>query len=150
MIDEVIKRSKIVEVAKTWLGTPFHDCAGVKSCGVDCAYLPVRVVNEAKILDHVLPDPPVYSPQIMLHCQPDQREIYIETIKNHTREIKESEARQGDFVVYKVGRIFSHGGIIVSWPNYIIHPIRGRGVIGSHGTEEGFLRRRARRFFSLF
>lgn len=146
------KRERIVEVAKTWIGTPFHDKAAVKHYGVDCAYFPRAVAEESGVLKDVsLPD---YSPQIMLHVMSyapeDIREPYITTIKKYMREIAEADVRPGDVVVYHVGRCFSHGAIVVEWPHYILHPIKDRGVIGSHGTEEGFLKGRSRRFFSLF
>ena len=141
------KRDAVVREALTWCGTKFHDCVGIKGVGVDCAYFIVRVFNAAKILSYTVPDPPRYSPQMMLHSS---QELYVPTLLNHTREITEQEVKPGDVVVYKVGRSFSHGGIVVEWPNYLIHPIRGRGVIGSHAAEEGFLWRRARRYFSLF
>ena len=38
-------RNRIVAEALTWIGTPFHDCAGIRGVGVDCAYFPIRVIN---------------------------------------------------------------------------------------------------------
>jgi len=139
-------RERIVVVALTWINTPFHDCCGIKGVGVDCAYFPIRVVNESRLFDEI-PDPPPYSPQIMLHSN---AELYLPTILRYAREITEAAVKPADFVLYKVGRSFSHGAIVVRWPEYVIHPIRDRGVVGSHGTEEGFLRRRERRYFTLF
>lgn len=143
---EVAERLRIVEVAKTWMNTPFHDCAGIKGIGVDCAYLPIRILNETGLFDRI-PDPPPYSPQVMLHRND---EPYLAMIQMYMHEIPEAHAKPADMVLYKVGRSFCHGGIIVEWPGFIIHPIRDRGVIGSHGIEEGFLFRKPRRFFSLF
>jgi len=138
-------RARIVEVAKSWLNTPFHDCAGIKGVGVDCAYLPVCVLNESGL--KLIPKPPEYATQMMLHSD---EELYLQLILRYMREITEAEVKPGDFVLYRVGRTFSHGAIVAEWPNFVIHPVRDRGVIGSHGTEEGFLRRRPRRYFSLF
>jgi len=140
-------RARIVEVAKSWQNTPFHDCAGLKGVGVDCAYLPIRVLNEVKFFERDIPDPAPYSPQVMLHSE---EELYLPVITKYTREIEESQVKPADFVLYHVGKSWSHGAIVVEWPGYVIHPVRDRGVIGSHGTEEGLLRRRRRRYFTLF
>jgi len=143
--DEV--RKAIIEEALTWCNTPFHDRAGIKNVGVDCAYLPIRVLNSVRFLPEEIPDPDPYSPQIMLHSK---EELYLPIVKKYMHEIQESEVKPADFVLYRVGHSFSHGAIVIEWPNFVIHPVRDRGVIGSHGIEEGFLRRRPRRFFSLF
>ena len=144
---ELAARTEIVRVALTWIGTPFHDCAGVKGVGVDCAYFPIRVVNESGIMGGAIPDPAPYSPQVMLHSH---EELYLPVIARYAREISERAVGPGDFVLYRVARSFSHGAIVVRWPDYVLHPVRDRGVIGSHGKEEGFLRRRERRYFTLF
>jgi cell wall-associated NlpC family hydrolase len=147
-------RRRVVEVAKTWLGTPFEDGCGVKGRGVDCAYLPIRVYAEAGLIDDF--DPPHYSPQIMFHTN---TELYVDTLLTYSREIEERDVAPGDVVLYRVGRrvgarqgfrSFNHGAIVVEWPHYTIHPIVGAGVVGLHGTAEGMLFRKARRYFSYF
>jgi cell wall-associated NlpC family hydrolase len=140
-----VARELIVQIAMTWCGTPFHDGAGIKGVGVDCAYFPGRVAEEAGLIQNFQLAP--YSPQCMLHSK---EEIYIPTLEKYAHEITEEKVQPGDVVVYRVGHTFSHGGIVVKWPEFILHPIRDRGVIGSHATEEGFLRRRPKRFFSFF
>jgi cell wall-associated NlpC family hydrolase len=148
MTPEQEARKRVVEIALTWVDTPFHDgdaCKGIKGVGVDCAYLPGRVGEEAGLFQNFELEP--YSPQMMLHSS---EERYVTTILKYAHEITEAEVQPGDVVIYKVGRSFSHGGIVIRWPDFILHPVRDRGVIGSHGTEEGFLRRRQRRFFSFF
>ena len=140
-------RQLITDVAETWLNTPFVDGQGLKGAGVDCAYFPCRVYAEVGIIKPF--NPPYYSPQLMLHSDNDH--TYVETIKKWGgREIPESEVGRGDMVLYFVERTYAHGGIIIKWPDLIIHPIRNRGVIYSHGTNEGFFQRRKRRFFTVF
>ena len=36
-------REKIVAEARSWIGTPYHNCADIKGVGVDCGMLLVRV-----------------------------------------------------------------------------------------------------------
>jgi cell wall-associated NlpC family hydrolase len=146
-VQESLMRQRVIEIAKTWLNTPFVDQNGVKAAGVDCAYFPCRVFAEAGLIEPF--NPPYYSPQLMLHSDNDR--TYVDTIeKCGGREITEDQAQIADLVLYYVDRAYAHGGIIVNWPDLIIHPIRNGGVILSHGTREGFFQRRKRRFFTVF
>ena len=151
-------RKQITEEAISWSNTPYHDGAGIKHVGVDCAYYPLRVYQSVgRIpLDFVVPQ---YSPQQWLNSFSKAEKIHLK-IEDKTflnivqrfarREITEEEVLPGDFVLYKVAASWTHGGIIIDWPHYMLHPIKGRGVIGSHGVKEGFLNKRPRRFFSVF
>jgi cell wall-associated NlpC family hydrolase len=151
-------RKKIAEEALTWRKTPYHDHAGIKFVGVDCAHFPLRVFQAVDRIpkDFVVP---YYSPQQWLNS-PSQKDKFHLRVEDKTflnivlqfakREIKEEEVQPGDFVIYKVVASWTHGGIIIKWPEYVLHPIIGLGVVGSHGTTEGFLQGRPRRFFSVF
>ena len=61
----------------------------------------------------------------------------------------EEELQPGDLMLVKIAASWTHGGIIIEWPNYVLHPIKTMGVIGSHGKTEGFWLRRERRYFSM-
>jgi len=143
--EESSVRKRIVDVAETWLGTPFHDNQGLKHHGVDCAHLVAKVYEEAGCIPHV--DLPRYSPQIYLHKLGDRS--YLDKILEYAREISLSDVKPGDVVLYKVAKSFTHGAIIERWPDCIIHPIRPHGVICS-AAFEGFVARREHRFFSFF
>jgi hypothetical protein len=129
--------------------TPFCDGQGLKHCGVDCAHLPALIYEEAGVIGHV--DIPYYSPQCYLHKKKNGTwdDTYIKILLQYAHEITEPEVKQGDFVLYKQAHSYTHGGIIISWPDKIIHPIKPHGVIYS-SANEGFLWRRAHRFFSVF
>jgi cell wall-associated NlpC family hydrolase len=78
-------------------------------------------------------------------------DVYIQGTLQFCREISEAEVQPGDVVLYKVGRGFSHGAVVVDWPTHVIHATKlANGVIGSHGTDEGVLLRRERRYFSFW
>jgi hypothetical protein len=52
-------------------------------------------------------------------------------------------------VLYRVGRLFAHGGIVVDpgWPNIVHAWAAARAVIADRG-DQGQLARRPRKFFS--
>lgn len=150
-------RQRIVTEALEWTNTPYHDHSGLKNCGVDCAYFPCRVYQAVGRIPKEY-EPPHYSPQQWLNSpkQSDRFKLRVvdttmlEVVKQFARrEITEAEALPGDFVLYKIVASWTHGGIIVRWPDYVLHPVKGRGVIGSHGVNEGFLQYLERRFFSV-
>ena len=114
---ESAARAKVAEAARGWVGTPFHDNACVKGHGVDCAQLLKGVFVEAGAvadfkIDH-------YSPQFFLH---QDEERFLNFVLRFAREIPREQATTADVVLYKVGRVFAHGAIIVDpgWPS-IIH-----------------------------
>lgn len=109
--DEVEGRRRVVEEAKTWIGTPFRDQADTKGPGggVDCAMLLVRVHVDTKVLPPF--DPRPYYSRFFLH---KDDESYLDWVIQYGREIPEAEAKPGDIVVFFLGRAHAHGAIIVS------------------------------------
>src|SRR6266478_3451204 len=122
-------RQRIIEVARTWLNTPFVDGACLRGAGVDCAHLPAKIVEAVGIYKHV--EIPAYSPQIFMHRKQDGTwdDSYEKIIHQYAHEITETEVKPGDFVLFRVAHSYTHGGIIERWPEAIIHPIRPHGVI---------------------
>ena len=137
------ERARVLSLAAEWLGTPFHDNAGVKGVGCDCAHFLSGVFQEAgyapdMVIEH-------YSPQFMLHSDEEKFAGYV---LRYTREIAEPEVQPGDVVLYRIGRSYAHGAIIVDWPTRIIHAHKLSGsVVESHGFDAD-LRARKTRFFS--
>lgn len=148
-IDTEMLRARIIRIAREWLGTPFIDGQGLKHHGVDCAYFLACVAMEAGIVEHI--ELPAYSPQVYLHRKPDGSwdNTYEKTILQYAHRIHGTQVKPADMVLYKVAHSFTHGGIIESWPDKIIHPIRPHGVIYS-SANEGFVRGREHLFFSVF
>jgi cell wall-associated NlpC family hydrolase len=136
------QRAGVIDEAKTWLGTPYHHAARVKGAGVDCATLPAEVYAAAGMipaldLDH-------YPPDWHLHRSAER---YLAHVLDHAREVP-APTGPGDFVLYKWGRAFAHGAIVVSWPT-IIHAMIHVGVVLDAG-DDGRLKARERRFFTLW
>lgn len=96
----------IVAAARGWLGTPYHHMADIKGVGVDCAMLPVRVFCDLGIVPPF--DPRPYPHDWMLH-RDDER--YRDWVKQFAGPVETPCA--GDLVLFRVGRCFSHGAIVV-------------------------------------
>lgn len=114
-------RDNIIREALGWLNTPYHHEADVKGAGVDCAMLLVRVYRDAGLIPAI--DPRPYPADWMLHRD---EERYLGWVKQYADPV--TEPQPGDVVLYKVGRCFAHGGIVLAWPD-IIHAFRDEGAV---------------------
>ena len=137
------QRTNIVRAAKEWLGTPYHHHARVKHAGADCAMFPLAVYQECGVLPREY-TPPHYSVQWHLHRS---EELYLNEIEKFVVEIQ-TPPQPGDFIVFRFGRTFSHGGIVVEWP-IIIHSYIPHGVLLSDALRDGELLGREYRCFEV-
>ena len=129
---EGTERKLVCDIARTWIGTPYHDCAELKGIGVDCAKLIAMTFFEAGLIDRQqIPD---YSPQWFL---PQSEERFLKWVQGLAREIPETQAQPGDIVLYKFGHCFAHGAVIIEpgWPNIVHAWFAGRRVMRAHGLE---------------
>ena len=145
-------RARIVMEARSWIGTPYHHQARLRGVGVDCAMLLAEVYERAGITPH-LPTPD-YPADWMLHRSAER---YIGFVLEHACEItgppQGPAPLPGDIVLWRVGRCFSHAGIVTEWP-MVIHafvrqPVQEvnaeqRGPLGFEGGNT-----RPRKFFRL-
>lgn len=115
-------RAAVVACAISWLGTPFHDLGRLKGVGVDCAMFLAEVFCEAGIVDPVEIEP--YSPQWHMNRS---EEKYISYIEKFAIEIETDKPQPGDVLLYRFGRAFSHGAIVIEWP-LLIHSRNPGGV----------------------
>lgn len=145
MTIEADQRSAVVAEARTWLGTPYHSHARLKGVGVDCANLPAAVYEAVGLTPHIRP---AYSDQWFLH---HDAELYLaQVIPFARREITVDEIGPGDLGVWRYGRTYSHGAIILDRPLVIHATLPGGGVhLGDLDRDED-LRSRPRRFFTLW
>ena len=136
------QRRQVVTEARSWLGTPYHHAAQVKGAGVDCAMLPASVYRAAGLI----PDFPVehYPPDWHMHRDTER---YLDIVTRHASEVA-SPTGPGDFALFRWGRCFAHGAIVIDWP-VIIHAALHVGVVLDLGND-GRLAGRARRFFTLW
>ncbi len=116
------QRKAVVAEARSWLGTPYHDHGRVKGAGADCALMPLEVYSRALTLH--MPQVPKYVMQWHLHRS---EELYLEYVRN-LGAIEVAIPEPGDFALFRIGRVYSHGAIVLAWPK-ILHAVNPRGVI---------------------
>lgn len=116
-----VQRIDVMREAFSWQRTPFHDKAGVKGVGVDCAFFPYHVYRSAGLIPAFeIPD---YSPQFLLHSK---EERYLAVVEQFAVRVDRTPL-PGDFLMYWFGRCHSHGAIAADWPR-IIHARKPVGV----------------------
>lgn len=120
---EIEQRAAFIAEAMTWLGTPFRDCARIKGPGgaVDCAGLLLGSAKNIGMLGEAF-DPGKYSGQWHLHRGEEKFLAWLDlaiAARGCGAEVQR-EAIPGDIIVYRVGRCFSHGGIIIE-NNHVLH-----------------------------
>jgi NlpC/P60 family putative phage cell wall peptidase len=139
---EAEQRAAVVAEARSWLGTPYHHRAEVKGAGVDCARL-LHAVYRGCGLVAAIAIPP-YPPDWHLHRGAER---YLAAVLDHAAEIAEPPL-PGDIALWRFGRCFSHGAIVVAWPT-VIHAYVGRRVALEGAERAAYLARRPRKFFTL-
>lgn len=137
------QRAAVVAEARTWLRTPYHHAGTIKGAGVDCAMLPLAVYRATGLLPEFSFDD--YPPDWHLHRDAER---YLEIVTCFAREVQ-APIGPGDFVLFRWGRCFAHGAIIVDWPQ-IIHAVLHVGVAQDNALQVSQLIDRPRRFFTLW
>jgi len=128
------RRGLLVQSAYRWLGTPYHHRARIHGVGVDCAQLLIAVYAEAGVIDAFEPED--YPMDWMLHRE---EERFIATIRA-CGGVRTNNPRPGDVALWRFGRCYAHGGILVG-DGLVIHARNPMGVLLS-GINEGELARR--------
>ena len=141
------QRAAVVAAARSWIGTPYHNCADIKGVGVDCCMLLVRVYCDLELMPPV--DPRPYAPDWHLHRG---EERYLEGVLARAREV--AAPLPGDAMLFRWGRTMSHGGIVTAAaPLAIVHAYApARCVTEDEVARNAMLAdpRRLPRFFSLW
>lgn len=132
-MSEQEERQRFVDAALSWVGTPYHHRGRLKKVGIDCATLIAEAAQEAGLIPRV--EIGQYSTQWNLN---NTDETYLAVIKKYMHEI-EGPPKPGDLVVWKFGRTFSHGAIVVEWPR-IVHAIVGQKCLIDDASKSVWLR----------
>ena len=144
------QRNRIVKEAQDWAdaGTPYRGHACLKGTGTDCGQFIFAVFRDAGLVSPKIEAelPKDYSLQVAQHRASTE---YISIVDRFFRDIPEAQVLPGDVVVYKLGHAFSHAGVVVSWPEHIIHAELRHGVSGAHGTKTPAFLRAPRVFRTL-
>ena len=113
-------REKIVAEARSWIGTRYHNCADIKGVGVDCGMLLVRVFVDFGLVEPFDPRPYTHD----WHMHRDE-ERYLDLVLARAQV---ETPIPGDVMLFRVGRCYSHGGIVTRLePLTIIHASFRRG-----------------------
>ena len=122
-IDIDTERAAVVAEARAWLRTPYHHMGRVKGAGVDCATLLAEVYARAGAVPTGR-DSEFYPPDWHLHRDAER---YLGFVIEHAREIA-GDPLPADIALWRFGRCFSHGAIVIDWP-VVIHAYAGKGCI---------------------
>lgn len=136
-------RADVCTLARGWLRTPWHHQARIRGVGVDCAQLLIAVYAEAGVIEDF--DPGDYAIDHMMHSD---REVFRGWCERYGRQTK--TPRAGDAVVWKFGRVYSHGGIVVEWPGRVIHAFRPFGEVCETPADASRLAGRDAIFFTFW
>ena len=136
------KRVAVTREAETWLGTPYHHMGRVKGAGTDCLMMLAEVYEAAGVIPHI--EVPFYPPDWHLHRDGER---YLEGVMQYAHEIV-GPPQPGGVALFKFGRCFAHGAIVIEWPR-LIHACYSGGVLYAD-AEQPLLARRTVRFFDPF
>lgn len=120
------QRLLVRDIARRWVGTPYHHRGAIRGVGVDCARILIEVYAEAGLIERF--DPGKYTRDWHLHRG---EERYLETIERYSGSPVREDASIalwgeegyvppiGDILVWRVGRTFSHSAIVTDWPRVV-------------------------------
>jgi len=137
---ELEQRAAVIAEAKAWIGTPFAQNAALKGIGVDCGRFLSEVYGACGF---PVPQDIAHWPKDWMMHVSDER--YLSIIEQFATRVESPQT--GDAVIFRMGRVFSHGGIIVSWPSEMIHARWRTGVEIGDPSKSPF-ERRQKLFFS--
>ena len=120
---EAETRAAVVAEAMTWLGTPWHHNSAVKGAGCDCARFPLAVFQAVGLVPDVAVDD--YPPDWALHRD---EERYLEMVRRFGTDCDPNSVLPGDMLVWRFGRAFSHGAIVLD-RDQVIHAYRRIGSV---------------------
>ena len=136
-------RAAIIVEARSWLDTPYHHRARVKGAGVDCAQILIGTFAGAGLIDEF--DTGEYPRDWMLHQEEDR---FRAIVLRYADEIDAAAVLPGDVALYRVGKCFAHGAIIIDWP-LVIHADSRLGKVTLAEGDQGWLSSRAVEFYRV-
>lgn len=118
-MNEGAERAAVVAEARKWVGTPYRSNTGVLGVGCDCGFL-LRECFVGAGLVEPFPIAP-YAQDFHLHCR-EGDERYLGYVTPHLRQVEMSALGLGDVLMFKIGHVYSHGGIVTSLePMFMVH-----------------------------
>jgi cell wall-associated NlpC family hydrolase len=136
-------RAAVVAEAVTWLGTPWRHRGRIKGVGVDCAQFVIKCYAGAGLIDDF--DTGEYPRDWHIHRN---EERFLTFVPRFAREIAERDVGPGDLILCRIGRVFSHGVIVTTWPQGIHAAVNAGMVVLCDLDSDAGLIGGARRFFT--
>ena len=130
--------ARLQEIAKSWLGTPFHDHACAKQVGVDCVHLAASIYAELGLIPEV-PKFPTYSMDGGRHLNASILSGVLARLPGF-QQIQKHTVYPGALLVFNMGRVTHHIGVALDERKFI-HCLEGTGVIISSRLEKLYKRR---------
>lgn len=146
MTGEAEGRARVVAEALSWLGTPYHHRARLKGVGVDCAQLPLAVYAAAGLIEDF--DTGDYPFDWHQHRSEERFAGVVLTVARELDGI--DQARDGDLILWRYGRAYSHGTLMVDHRRAIHASRKDRGVVLVDIDRDSEFSRRRARCFSLW
>lgn len=122
-IEEIHQRLDVVQEALTFIGTPYHHQGRIRGVGVDCGMLPMEVYHACGLVPAL--ETPVYPQDFHMHRG---EEFYLQLVEAHAVKVDRAPL-PGDLVLFRFGRVLSHGAIVVAWPCIIHAYLQARAVV---------------------
>ena len=121
-------RDLIVEAAKEWAGTPYHDQASVKGAGCDCIGLIRGVWREI-----VGPEPEAMPPYTPDWAEATGKETMHEFARRYLIEIDPSQFTRGDVLMFRMKKTgpAKHASIATA-DDMMMHAYQGANVCETH------------------
>ncbi len=121
-------RQQIVDITRSWIGTPYHHQASVKHVGTDCLGLVRGVYRE--LYGTEAETPPDYSPD---WAEATGFESMLKAANRHLLKKPRKKMGLGDVIIFRLrpGMVAKHAAI-VSQPKKMIHAIEGAPVCEVH------------------
>lgn len=125
MTSQATDPQRVVEVARSWIGTPYHDQASLKGVGCDCLGLARGIWREL-----VGSEPVTVPPYSRGWGEVGQREVLFEGAARVLIPIAVLEAQPGDLVLFRMreGAIAKHVGVLTGTDRFV-HAYERIGVI---------------------
>lgn len=79
-----------------------------------------------------------------LHCR---EERYLKIVESFNERVEVPQP--GDIVMYRIGRVYSHSGLVIEWPK-IIHADWKSGVVLCDAEKNGVFGKRPKLFLSPY
>lgn len=118
------RQLKLITLARSWIGTPYHHQQSLKGAGCDCLGM-IRGIYEEHYRQPTAPITP-YSRD---WADVTGRETLLEAARQHLEEKKVEERAPGDVLIFRFRRwmVAKHAGLMTG-PETMVHAMEGAAV----------------------